>query len=650
MRRLELGSSKLPWGRASLHESGTSSDWDEYVHDLHQMRLKHVRADVKQHMKTPRSLVIHKKMHTSSAGALKKSSQQEERYQEIERANRALLNRLSSVMRKPGDVVSMVQASSNANTHATLNEGFRKKELKRIDSENEKLVVRIEKNGSTYSRKAWAKDRNQQEKYLKNLSRYRNGPQQTALRVVPKQRKKGKKGRLRAKSQRSLNGGASESSSGDITGYHDWRRQKHLKKKKWSNSLPPLDSPSHMLPSSQSQQGMSPGMSFERSDMRVGATMMRETNLGSSPLGGRAGSSLSPQHDSPPLQQRQKGKKERVQIDNGQTAVPDHTKVFEAGRQMNGVFAVVSAITRGSSLIIQAFVPEDQSTTEVEVTPAQAKYAMRNVSSDVFRPEKREELCRALVAKVEFFFKDSKRMLLFNKRSTNGDPTAAPTPSAVAAMDAGLALTPPSGSGGNTRSSPTGGAAGDGEAEEEEDDEERSALEGIFLLIDGYQTGGTLLKSKWIDSVNGSDRVKTVLRSEILCGYPSLRALRLTDNYQNELHQLRTRKDGAVTVEELLLFAQDVAERRPAGVSQQTSWRAACRMYNRSQRKSGRHVLFTLHNWSHLRVTDIFGRDSAEVWECQLPPVVSDTVRRGETVKERVDILKEYIEEEGVME
>ena len=194
MRRLEVGSSKLPWGRASLKESGTSSEWDEYVHDLHQMRLKHVRADVKEHMKTPRSLIIHQKMFpTKNAGALQRSSQQEERYLEIERANRALLNRLSSVMRKPGDVVSMVLATANANTHATLNEGTRKKELKRIDNENEKLISRIERGGSTYSRKAWAKDRNQQEKYLKNLSRYRNGPQATALRVAPNLKNKKKK-------------------------------------------------------------------------------------------------------------------------------------------------------------------------------------------------------------------------------------------------------------------------------------------------------------------------------------------------------------------------------------------------------------------------------------------------------------------------
>ena len=390
MRRLELGSSKLPWGRASLHESGTSSEWDEYVHDLHQLRLKHVRADVKQHMKTPRSLIIHQRMNQSqSAGALKKSSQQEERYQEIERANRALLNRLSSVMRKPGDITGMVNATANQTTHATLNEGFRKKELKRIDNENDKLIQMIERGESSYSRKKMSKDRKQQEKYLKNLSRYRNGPQPTALRTTPKMKKPSKKrgrGRLRAKSQKSINNQSNE----DFTGYADWRRQKHQRKKKWSQSLPPLENDGGSMLQSRS----SPGISFE-SDMHVGHTTITETTLNGPRGGGRQyqqnnqnQNQNNHRHNQSPNNNNNnnnspspnKNKKERVKLDIGQAAVPNHTKVFEAGRQMNGVFAVVSAITRGPSLIIQAFVPEDQTTTEVEVTPAQAKYAMRNIS------------------------------------------------------------------------------------------------------------------------------------------------------------------------------------------------------------------------------------------------------------------------------
>lgn len=213
---------------------------------------------------------------------------------------------------------------------------------------------------------------------------------------------------------------------------------------------------------------------------------------------------------------------------------------------MNGVFAVVSAITRGSSLIIQAFVPEDQTTTEVEVSPAQAKYAMRHVSSDIFRPEKREELCRALVAKVEFFFKDSQRMLLFNKTSTAGNPTAtspggAPTSAATLSTNAPPTLMP------STQEASTRQRSRKEEEEEEideEDNDEFRALEGVFQLIPGFSIGGNVLKTKWCDAVNQSDRVKTVLRSEILCGYPSLRALRVCSNYQNALNQLVTKTDN----------------------------------------------------------------------------------------------------------
>ena len=284
MRRLEVGSSKLPWGRSSLKETGVSAEWDEYVHDLHQMRLKHVRADVKEHMKTPRSLTIHRKMKAGRARGRKarRAAIAEERYMEIERANRALLNRLSDVMRKPGDVVSMVQASlaERENTHKTLNAGHRKKVMKRIDEENEKLITRIESGESTYSRKAWASDRKKQEKYLKNLSRYRNGPQSTAMRTAPRMKKdRGGRQRRRAAAEGS---GMMKTGNDGFTGFMEWRRQKHnQKKKKWAKSLPPLDKGQHSPTMGQSESV--PNMSFARPHMQmgVGSTLMTETTLGS---------------------------------------------------------------------------------------------------------------------------------------------------------------------------------------------------------------------------------------------------------------------------------------------------------------------------------------------------------------------------------
>ena len=69
----------------------------------------------------------------------------------------------------------------------------------------------------------------------------------------------------------------------------------------------------------------------------------------------------------------------------------------------DGKFAVLSAITAAHPSSFRHLSPEDQTTTEVEVTPKEAKFALRHLSNDIFRPERREDLCRALIAKVQFF-------------------------------------------------------------------------------------------------------------------------------------------------------------------------------------------------------------------------------------------------------
>jgi hypothetical protein len=494
----------------------------------------------------------------------------------------------------------------------------------------------------------------------------------------------------------------------------DWRRQKHhQKKKKWTKSLPPLEGAgsSPMMGHSESM----PSMSFERPEMQIGlgSTLMTETTLGSGDVrsrtlaggnnqrqgvgiagGGGGGLTLSGSIGGYNKQSSAQStiapsSKTKKKAKSPKAAVPNHTKVFEAGRQMNdGKFAVLSAITRGPSLIIQAFVPEDQTTTEVEVSPKDAKFALRHLSNDIFRPERREDLCRALVAKVEFFFKDNVRLLLFNKVSLAGNPKSpvAPTklglpvhenklntksPSPKRAIKGGSS---PDGKKKNVKisskkkkakkeKSKKSSVSFDGVLEEdeqalaaraEEKDEEaaiRGALEGVLHLIPTFREG-VVRKTDWLAAVSTSDRVKTVLRSEVLCGYPALRVLREPGNYSNELHKLETTQDGFIDLEELLLFANDLSSRAPAMASGSggtvESFRAACKLFNRSQRKSGRRVLLTLHDWCHLRIHDIFSPIQG-VYEAQLAPMVSDLVQRAETTKDRVGILKEYILEEELI-
>ena len=97
----------LPYGRPN-EGSLVKQDWDDYLHDLHKTRLRHVRAEVKKEMKTPRSLMIRKRMGRNG----KKQALMEERYLEIERENRILLNKMSRMMREPAEIKKAMQNSA----------------------------------------------------------------------------------------------------------------------------------------------------------------------------------------------------------------------------------------------------------------------------------------------------------------------------------------------------------------------------------------------------------------------------------------------------------------------------------------------------------------------------------------------------------
>ena len=433
MRRLEVGSSKLPWGRSSLKETGVSAEWDEYVHDLHQLRLKHVRADVKEYMKTPRSLSI-RRMKERRRGATATSAdagRARGRRRGIprgERANRAT-DRLSDVMRKPGDVSEMVHASMvrNENTHKTLNKGYRKKEMKRI-GENKKLITRIESGESTYSRKAWASDRRKILKtYLVSQRTPVDGHEDSA--EIEK---------TRAAQEEELTGRHITKATHEFTGFKTGDVKSIGEKEEWAKSLPPLEAGAGSPVMGQSES--MPSISFGRPELQIGlgSTLMKETTLGSgivkstsktlanrNSTGGLSLSGSIGGHNSSKSPINSPSPKKNAK--SPKSAVPNHTKVFEAGRQMNhGKFAVLSAIHRPIP-IIQAFVPEDQTTTEVEVTPKEAKFALRHLSNDIFRPERREDFAGRSLPKFSFSKIMSHAALQQSQLAGNPKSPVAPT-------------------------------------------------------------------------------------------------------------------------------------------------------------------------------------------------------------------------------
>eukprot|EP00505_MAST-04D_sp_SCG-Rhode-Island_P004700 Stramenopile-MAST_4_protein_4700 len=98
----------------------------------------------------------------------------------------------------------------------------------------------------------------------------------------------------------------------------------------------------------------------------------------------------------------------------GEDRIPDNTKIYEIGKNLSGVFTILSASTRGKMLVIEAYVPSDQVTVEKTLSVHDVQRIMSD-QIELLQKYKREELCRALIDRVTFFFRDGKRVLLIEE-------------------------------------------------------------------------------------------------------------------------------------------------------------------------------------------------------------------------------------------
>ena len=94
---------------------------------------------------------------------MKKEQLLEERYAEIERDNRLLLEKMSFIMRH-----SSYDDNKNQYAHS-LNREQRKRELQRITRENQNILTRIQAAEPTYDHLAWVQHEKQHDEYLKNI-------------------------------------------------------------------------------------------------------------------------------------------------------------------------------------------------------------------------------------------------------------------------------------------------------------------------------------------------------------------------------------------------------------------------------------------------------------------------------------------------
>lgn len=131
--------------------------WEERSEELHRRKLRDMRARVD-------SASPHVFPHT--ARRAKKEQLLEEHYTEIERENRLLLEKMSSIMK------GKQEPKPQPARKRSLNQDFRRRELVKITQENQALLRRLQGRTSAYSTYRWEVDRKKTERLLKNICEF----------------------------------------------------------------------------------------------------------------------------------------------------------------------------------------------------------------------------------------------------------------------------------------------------------------------------------------------------------------------------------------------------------------------------------------------------------------------------------------------
>ena len=150
-----------------------SRKWKEHEAAIHRRKLDNVKSSISQKNQRPYYI---KNPTLLAAKRAKKEVLAEERYTEIERENRILLEKMSSIMSKqkpslyrPPQTAIMIKRSLNRNR--------RKIEFEKITSENEKILKRLQKKTATYSVERWEEQFAKQKEYrdIKSENPYEYG-------------------------------------------------------------------------------------------------------------------------------------------------------------------------------------------------------------------------------------------------------------------------------------------------------------------------------------------------------------------------------------------------------------------------------------------------------------------------------------------
>lgn len=152
----------LPSGNKLL-----TKKWQERDKKIHQQRLREVKPTVS--LRQPTNF-----KHLKSRA--KKEQMLEDRYTEIERENRILLEKMTSIMQKPNRTSTSFSTDRFNGppqpTKKSLNRASRKQELLKITLENQAILRRLQDKESNYNVARWENEHRHRQELLKNMSEY----------------------------------------------------------------------------------------------------------------------------------------------------------------------------------------------------------------------------------------------------------------------------------------------------------------------------------------------------------------------------------------------------------------------------------------------------------------------------------------------
>lgn len=147
---------------------GNKITYNRMVEEQQRMHREKLKSIKKRHKG---GIMGKPKSHPHMKKNLKREQMMEERFATIEKENRILLEKMSSIMQKSwldNDGESLPKPRSLLKTQ-------RKFELQRITRENDFILKRIQQREPTYSIDEWNRDRKVNERYVKNIVEYADG-------------------------------------------------------------------------------------------------------------------------------------------------------------------------------------------------------------------------------------------------------------------------------------------------------------------------------------------------------------------------------------------------------------------------------------------------------------------------------------------